>query len=191
MKRFLLIVLSAAFLSACANLSDASKIYREHWAASYDHGELMFFNGGKDMRLVVHGVPGGGDRAGYVKALRDGMYGSHPGLPINFTEKPEGEGAAAPTYIVVQANAAIDVTARGLCQSDKPVRIRTDIPISPELLFAHCKRDRELSSLRLTLPPNAAPGSSGFDKAIGLATNRLLPLVDPYNKTEACHSLDC
>jgi len=189
MKRIVCIALSIGLLAGCASLSNTAKIYRENWAASYNHGELMFFNGHKDMRLVVHGVSGGGSRPEYVAALREAMIGSHPGLTINFTETPKGEGAEAPTRIVVQADAAIAVTARTVCQSSGPVA--TQRPgNAPELLFAYCKRDRELSSLRLQLAAGSRPGDAAFDDAVGLATHRLLPLMDPLNKSQGCLS-DC
>lgn len=181
MIRIALILLSSVILVGCF---DGPRLYRENWQQSYRFQELMYFHGGKDMRVDVNGVPAGMRGETYVSDLLNSMYGSHHGQPIRFTQTPE-QTAGAPTRLIVQASLPENVRGASLCEENVEIGKATRV-----LTFVYCKRDRELSSLRLFLPQGVEPGSAQFSKAVALATNQLLPIVDPYNKSESC-LVDC
>jgi len=185
LKAFLLANVLTIVLSGCANFG-AGTIYRESWAPLFNHRELMVRHANRDMRLTVQNAPNGWDRDAYAEDLAKAMYGHNAGLPINFTETPTGEAAELSTRIVVQANAVPSRSGRALCVDGDTIEALVSPAEAPELLFAYCKADRNLSSLRIRLTPDAMPGSTSFHTAIAAATARLLPTADPTNAAMGC-----
>ena len=186
--RFNALVLAAAgaaLLGAC--VFSGRMIYRESFQDNYSHDQLMAFNGGKQMRLDLHGNPFPASDGVVAAHLSKAMHGHNDGLPIDFTATP-GPGTFEHSRIVVLFQPPPSAIGRTVCDGT------TLAGVDPgaggeggvEALMAFCWRGGERSSLRVRMGAISGPQDPVFDAMIGRATNRLLPFKNPFSGSETC-----
>jgi hypothetical protein len=180
-KRVCVATAFCLLLSACAG----GKIYSEQFHPNYQHSELMAFHGGREMRVEVLGIGDAGREAALAEAVGAAMTGHNPGLPIAFTPTPSDEMAGSPSRIAVLFDAPRGLLARSLCTREVSAPDDRETAVAGgTVLLAYCRRQIDLSGLRLDLPAGADPGSTAFADAFALATRQLLPLKSPEQKGE-------
>lgn len=174
-----------AVLAACLALAACGeRVVADEPAPAYTLQEVAYAASGRDLRVVVHGNPFGGDQQSFGRTVTGMMQNRILGVRTNFTTTPGP--SARPDYRVVLAfNLAENELNSALCS-------RPTLPTRPPggsiiVQGAFCRSGGVLSSATGWLDQPRSIQDPSFRDLIADMTYSLFPT----RKAEGCGGLDC
>lgn len=175
----------AAVLSVCLALAACGeRVVADEAAPAYTLQEVAYAASGRDLRVVVHGTPFGGDPQAFGRTLTGMMQNRIMGVDTNFTTTPGP--TARPDYRVVLAfNLAQSQMNSALCAH--PV-LPTRPPGGPVIVQgAFCRGGGPLSSATGWLDEPNTPQDPAFHHLIADMTHSLFPT----RRADSCGGPEC
>ena len=165
-------LLFAGLLAGC----DDSRVVADEPDPAYSFNELAYAASDRDLRVVVHGTPFGGDAAAFARAVTAAMADHIAGIRTTPTTDPGP--SARPAYRVVFAFEPVQPTLNSeLCG---PAPVRTQAPgttLTAQAVF--CRGGRTLSGATGWLDEAQGPKDPRFRRLVGDLTASILPAHQP------------
>ncbi|WP_035693977.1 hypothetical protein [Azospirillum halopraeferens] len=168
--------LAALLLGAPLAACDDSRVVADQPDPAYSFNELAYAASDRDLRVVVHGTPFGGDAASFSRGVAAVMRDRIVGIRTNPTTDP---GASArPAYRVVFAFEPVQPTLNSELCGDGPVRTQAPgTTLTAQAVF--CRGGRKLSGATGRLDEAQGPNDPRFRRLIGDLTATILPPNQP------------
>lgn len=159
------------FVAACAGGVSLSLHEIDN---SYNPGEFAYAGAGRDLRVIVVGVPFEGDYPEFGKTVTDAMQGQHWGQRPNFTTTP-GASARNSYRVVMLFNPPRDLNGMRLC--DQPAATLPSLePGDAVVLYgAFCREKKSLTEIKGRASGIGSPNDPLFRELVGRVTNGLFP----------------
>ncbi len=176
----------SAVLAAClALVACGERVVADEPAPAYTLQEVAYGVGNRDLRVVVHGNPFGGDQRAFERTLTDMMQNGIFGVQTNFTTTP-GPSARPDYRVVIAFNLAQNELNSVLCaQPVVPTRPPGVGPIIVQGAF--CRSGGALTSATGWLDESHSPQDAAFNNLIADITHSLFPPT----RGGSCGGFDC